>query len=214
MPSTPDWSELERAIASLPHRAAAAVAVRAARRAAPAILAAEEDFGEVALEWFNAAAATLRMIEAFVQGESVTGFTLTIAAELPRLAASSMAAAMRGRGPSRHVERTETALAAVSFAADAARATSTDRISKAVMISLQNAEATEPSIGRLAAFDVKTLASMPAEKTSSLDVSESSLLGELWPYGEPSGWSTAWIKLKDAHLPQILTTSPGSIYSF
>lgn len=205
-PTPPDWPTLETRLFTLSRPQLAGVVVRAARRVAPAILTAETGFGAEAREWFSATASTLTIVEAFAQGDPVSGFTLLLAAECPRVAANAMATAARRVGPSPLIERVETALAAVAFAADLVRAATPERAVRIAMQSLTNADATEPGIGRLAAFDLQSLTALGLNESLKMDWSESGPLGELWPTGEPAGWTESWQRLEDPTLPRLIAS--------
>jgi hypothetical protein len=116
------WADVERALAGLPRRSVVAFAVRAAARVAPAIAELEAKYGPEAREWLNAVESAIRVVAAFARGEAVTRFTLDLAAEAARTAASATANAARTAGPSPLVEGAELAYAAAAYAADAARA--------------------------------------------------------------------------------------------
>ena len=150
------------------------------------MLLAEPHFGPDALDWFNAAASSVAVVDAAARGEARSAFVELVASELPRLAANAMAMAARERGPSASVELVETALASVAFAADVVRATSPERAVRAAVLAITNAEATVPGIAKLAELDAT--------------VGED----ELWPMGEPPGWSDAWAKLEVAELSGLI----------
>ncbi len=116
------WADVERSLAGLPRRAVATFAARAAERVAPAVAKLEAKYGPEAVEWLNAVAAVIRVVKAFVRGDVVSRFTLDLAAEVARAAATATANAARTVGPSPLIEGAELAYAAAAFAADAARA--------------------------------------------------------------------------------------------
>lgn len=210
-----DVPALERDLASLPRRAVAAFAVRAARRVAPTVADAAEKYGPEAWEWLNATDAAIRAAETFAGGAAASRFTLDVAAELPRAAANALSAAARRLGPSPAVERAELAFAAAAFAADAARAATPARAAQLAKQAATSTDAGPYPVARLLAFDAATLAGMPLGSPDDLgppvDPSPAGPLGELWPAGEPDGWSEAWAGLAEraANLPRWIALPNG-----
>jgi hypothetical protein len=193
-------TDLESDIARLPRLALTALVVRAARRIAPLVVPTADKYGPEAWEWFNVTAATIRAAEAFARGGDVSRFTLDVAAELPRAAANALAMTVRSHGPSASVEQAELAFAAAAFAADVARAGSAARAVKLAAQAVGVAEVSAYPVVALLSFDVAVLTGMdlgPADGLgAAVDPSETGPLGELWPTGEPDGWSSAWAELK------------------
>lgn len=95
---------------------------RAAGRISPVIARAETVYGPEALEWLNAIAGVLTLLEAACLGVPVSRFTLDIAAEVARGTANSARSLVREKGPTRAAEDAELAFAATAFAVDALRA--------------------------------------------------------------------------------------------
>jgi hypothetical protein len=151
------WAEVEEALARLPRWGVALFAVRAARRAVPAVAALEARYGPEAREWVNAVDAALRVVEAFADGRPVTRFTLDLAAEVARATATATAAAARVQGPSPLIEEAELAYAAAAFAADCARTTD-DRRAAAVAMQAARAAAGGGPVPDEQAADLETLA--------------------------------------------------------
>lgn len=200
----PDWTALSSQLATVSRPVLAAVAVRAARRAVPAVLVGASPAESEPLEWFQAAVSTVTLVETWARGTPVSDFVLLLASEFPRLAAQALATVARQRGPSPHIERIETALASAAFAADLIRATTPSRAGQMVLQALTNADATVPGIGRLAAFDTQTVRALGEDTSPVFDPSATGPLGELWPTGEPDGWAEAWARLEQADLPRLI----------
>ena len=189
-----DWPAIETLLSRLPVRVIVAWAVRSARRAAPAILVRSDTHGPVAesREWLHAVAASLGMIEAYARGEAVSPFTRLLAAEFPRIAGNALAQWNREHGPSGETERIESALAVVAFTADATRAATPERAVAFAVRAAQMAAEVEPGIAALAQFEAKILDGQSWEDDACCDPGESGILGELWPLGEPVGWTACW----------------------
>ncbi|MCZ2341801.1 MAG: hypothetical protein LC104_08390 [Bacteroidales bacterium] len=200
----PNWTAFSSQLAALSRPVLAGVAVRAARRAAPAILTGAAPDDSEPLEWCHAAVSTITLIETWARGNPVSDFVLMLASEFPRLAAQALAAANRKHGPSPHTERMETALAAAAFAADLIRASTPDRARSVALQALTNADAAVPGIGRLAEFDTQTALALGIHASEVMDASETGPLGELWPMGEPEEWTAAWARLEQANLPRLV----------
>lgn len=144
------WADVEAALSKLPRRAIVLFAARCARRLLPNVARLSKAFGPDAGEWTHATAETVRVAEAFGRGEAVSRFTLDLAAEVARCAASATANAARILGGSPLMEPAELAYAAAAFAADAARATGTERaVGCAVRSAQMEADGGEPIAGQL-----------------------------------------------------------------
>jgi hypothetical protein len=110
------WGELEQRFAGAERVRVATVAWRAAERVAPVIAQAADVYGPEALEWLNAIRGVLRTVERFTDGLRVSRFTMDLAAEIARGAATSAAGVVRLMGPSKAAEDAELAFAAAAFA--------------------------------------------------------------------------------------------------
>lgn len=188
------WDELDTVFAAADRRRVAAVACRAARRVAPVIARAAEQYGPEAVEWLNAIAASLAVTERFAGGQRVSRFTLDLAADVARSAATAGANATRLLGPSKAAEDAELAFAAAAFAADVGRA---------------------PTAQRAATFAVQGVRAAGATGLVPREVWESDVarlptgeFGGLWSAGEPDWSVTGWAQLAAAGpLPTVLATT-------
>lgn len=178
----------ESSLASLPRPALARVVGRVAARLAPCVAGAEATFGFAALEWLNALDATVRTVLRIADGETVSPFTLTLAAELARTVANAHTIAVReiGLRDRAGIETLESVCAAAAFAADAVRSPTPERAARCAMQAFANAEAAFPELGKLIAFDLKA----PVDP------------GDLWPFGEPEWFTEGQAKLEGAR-PQL-----------
>ncbi len=185
----PSWAQVETLLGALPRRAVTALAVRAARRIAPVIAHTGEHYGPESLEWMNAIEATLRVVEAYCAGESVSRFTLDLASDVARCAANAMANASQLLGLSAHAEAAELAYAAAAFAADCARAKNPTRAAtlavQAVRAAANGNEITPEQQADLRILHTQTL----GDPNSPTDATEDGPMGSLWPNGEPT-WSS------------------------
>lgn len=195
---------LERDLIPVSRVAVAALVARAARRVAPVIATAVPVYGNEAWEWLNAIDATIRTVDAFARAEPVSRFTLDLASELSRAAATATAAAARGVGHSPLIEPLELAYATAAFAADAVRAATPERAAILGFQCCRAAEAAIPEMSRLIALDAATLPGL--SDVRSVDPSDRGPLGELWPLGEPTGWATTWeqFAIVAKQMPQLL----------
>lgn len=183
-----DAHDRESTLASLPRPLLGRVVGRAAGRVVPHVAGAEAIFGFAALEWLNALDATVRTVLRLADGESVSPFTLTLAAELARAVANAHTMAVReiGLRDRAGIETLESVCAAAAFAADAVRAPSSKRAARCAMQAFANAEVAVPELGKLIAFDLKA----PVDP------------GDLWPFGEPKWFTEGQAKLEAAR-PQL-----------
>jgi hypothetical protein len=187
-----NWNELERSLASGSDRKRIAeVAHRAAMRLAPVIARAADHSGPEALEWLNAIRSSLAVTQQYIRGQLVSRFTLDLAADIARSAATAGANSSRLLGPSRTLEDAELAFAATAFAADVCRATDTPR---AAMFAMQSVRAANAS-------GLLPLALLEADLANL----EAGNFGPLWPEGEPDWSREGWTRLHSAGpLPTIL----------
>jgi hypothetical protein len=176
-----NWPDLERTFAAADRQWVAGVGWRAACRVAPVIARAADVYGPEALEWLNAVASSLSVTGRFVSGERVTRFTLDIAADMARTAATAGANAARLLGPSKAAEDAELAFAAAAFAADVCRAPNAQRAAVFAVQGVRAADATGLIPRELLDADVAKLAD------GEFDL--------LWPGGEPGWWTEgqAWL---------------------
>jgi hypothetical protein len=179
-----DWSEVERTFAVADRRRVATVALRAAKRVAPVIARAADQYGPEALEWLNAITGSLAVTERFVTGLSLSRFTLDLAADIARSAATAGANAARLLGPSKAAEDAELAFAAAAFAADVGRASNPHR---AAVFAVQGVRAADAS-----GLITRELLVSDVAKLSGGD------FGELWPGGEPAWSADGWQRLAAA----------------
>jgi hypothetical protein len=121
---TPDWHKLEAEFAALPRRDLATLAARGAARAAPVLAQAADHYGPEAFEWLRAVLGTIDTVTRLGAGETVSRFTLDLAADAARCAANAMSGAAQLLGPASGHHECELAVAAAAFAADCARAKS------------------------------------------------------------------------------------------
>lgn len=185
-----DWTDLERTCATADRRRVAAVVARAAKRLAPVIAAAGDEYGPEADEWLNATAAALGVVEQFVRGDPVSRFTLDLAADVARSCATAGANAARLLGPSKAGELAELAFAATAFAADVGRANTPQR---AAVFAVQGIRAVDAS-GRI-----------PRELLTA-DVAKigDGEFAPLWPDGEPDWSAAGWKRLDGRTFPVVL----------
>ena len=187
-----NWTELERGFTGADRRRVAAVTWRAAKRIAPVIARVADEYGPEALEWFNAIACSLGVTERYVTGLPVTRFTLDLAADTARTAATAGANAARLLGPSRAAEDAELAFASTAFAADVCRAHSPQR---AAMFAVQGLRAADAS-GRIPREWLET----------DVALLNNGDFGDLWPIGEPDWSAEGWERLRTAGpMPALLT---------
>ena len=185
----PSWAQVETLLGALPRRAVAAFAVRAARRVVPVIAQTGEHYGPESLEWMNAVEATMRIVESYCGGESVSRFTLDLASDVARCAANAMANASQMLGLSAHAEAAELAYAAAAFAADCARSKNPNRAAtlavQAVRAAANGNEITPEQQADFRILYTQTL----GDPNTPTDPSEDGPMGSLWPTGEPM-WSS------------------------
>jgi hypothetical protein len=127
------WPEVTDQLSRLDRRAIALVVARSARRLLPLVLLGESDYGPEAAEWHAAMVEVLKAIEGYGSGAKVSRYQLNVAADIARGTANTLANKARQFGASTQLHDIELALAAVAFAADAARAESQDRVLSAAM---------------------------------------------------------------------------------
>ena len=186
-PPLPAWSTVESELALWPKPAVVRLAVRSAARLVPVIVEASGEYGPEAIEWAHATDSVVKLVDAFARGESVTRFTLDLAAEVARGTANAAAAVVRMLGPSQAAVDAELAFAAAAFAADAARLSAPSRSATAAMQALRIAQ----SSGRV-----------PEELLARDYAMED---GALWPGGEPSWFTEGRATLDGAKgMPVIL----------
>jgi hypothetical protein len=181
-----NWTDLERAFTAAERLRVTAVAWRAGCRVAPVVARAVEVYGPEALEWLNAVAASLGVTERFAAGLTPrpSRFTLDLAADVARTAATAGANAARLLGPSKAGEDAELAFAAAAFAADVCRAPNAQRAAVFAMQGVRAADATGLIPRELLDADVAKLGDGE--------------FGELWPGGEPDWWRDGQARLKAA----------------
>lgn len=184
------WSELEPLFASADRRAVAEVVWRAAKRLAPVVARAADVYGPEALEWLNAVASSLGVTERFVRGQPVSRFTLDLAADIARSAATAGANAARMLGPSKAGEDAELAFAAAAFAADVCRAPNAQR---AAVFAAQGVRAADA-----AGLIPRSLLDADVAHLSGRN------FGPLWPDGVPDWSADGWRRLESANLPELL----------
>lgn len=184
------WNEMEPLFAAADRRAVAEVAWRAAKRLAPVVARAADVYGPEALEWLNAVAASLSVTERFVRGQPVSRFTLDLAADIARTAATAGANAARVLGPSKAGEDAELAFAAAAFAADVCRAPNAPRAAVFAVQGVRAADAAGLIPRPLLDADVAKLGDRA--------------FGPLWPDGEPDWSAEGWQRLESANLPALL----------
>ena len=199
----PGWSEVEARFAESPRLGVAAVCQRAAVRLSPIIANAVTGYGPEAVEWLNAIAGVLRLLEPVCRGVPVSRFTLDIAAEVARGTANSARILVREKGPSKAAEDAELAFAATAFAVDVCRATTPARVASVGMQCLRIALDGGTVPERLVAFDVQLLASLAAAGHTDWTATADGPFGDLWPFGEPD-WVTAGL----ARLRELEPTLP------
>ena len=127
------WAEIEQRLKSLDRRAIALVVACSAQRLLPLVLLGEADYGPEVAEWHTAMAEVLMAVEGYGVGRRVSRYQLNVAADIARGTANTLANKARQFGASAHLHDIELALAAVAFAADAARADSADRVVAAAL---------------------------------------------------------------------------------
>lgn len=184
------WTEMEPLFAAADRRAVAEVGWRAAKRVAPVVARAAGVYGPDAVEWLNAVAASLNVTERFVRGQSVSRFTLDLAADIARSAATAGANAARVLGPSKAGEDAELAFAAAAFAADVCRAPNAHR---AAVFAVQGVRAADA-----AGLIPRPLLDADVAHLTDRD------FGPLWPEGEPDWSADGWRRLASANLPALL----------
>lgn len=185
----PAWPVIESRFAASPRLGLAAVCQRAAARVCPVIARAETVYGVEAVEWLNAIAQVVRLLEAVCRGVRVSRFTLDIAAEVARGTANSARTAVRERGPSPAAEDAELAFAVAAFAVEVLRATHPAKAASVAVQCLRNALAGGlPE--KLLAFDLAQLDSLIGVGNTDWDATDTGPFAELWPFGEPD-WVTA-----------------------
>lgn len=202
--TAPSWAQVETLLGPLPRRAVAAFAVRAARRIASVIAQTGEHYGPEAFEWLNAIEATLRIVEAYCRGESVSRFTLDLASDVARCAANAMSNTSQMLGLSAHAEAAELAYAAAAFAADCARAKNPTRAAtlavQAVRAAANGNEITPEQQADLRILHTQTL----GDPNSPTDPTEDGPMGPLWPNGEPTWSSTGREQFHKAKVAMIV----------
>jgi hypothetical protein len=122
------WAEIEQRLKSLDRRAIALVVARSAQRLLPLVLLGEADYGPEVTEWHAAVVEVLKSVESYGADQRVSRYQLNLASDIARGTANTLANRARQFGASAHLHDIELALAAVAFAADAARADSADRV--------------------------------------------------------------------------------------
>jgi len=200
-----DWPAIEAILWRLPPRVVVAWAARQARRAAPAILAGPDSPSLMAdaREWLNAVLASLRIVEEYARGESISPFTRLMAGEFPRVAGNALAQRNREHGPCRDTERIEMAFASAAFTVDATRASSRERQVSLAVRAAQMAIAVDPGLASVATGEAKILDGKTWEEDDAgFDPGETGELGQLWPQGQPPTWTECWQALAaDPKLP-------------
>jgi hypothetical protein len=184
------WNEMEMLFVGADRRAVAEVAWRAAKRLAPVVARAADVYGPDAVEWLNAVAASLTVTERFVRDQPVSRFTLDLAADIARTAATAGANAARLLGPSKAGEDAELAFAAAAFAADVCRAPNAPR---AALFAVQGVRAA----------DAAGLIPRPLLDADVAHLTDRTF-GPLWPDGEPDWSADGWRRLESANLPPLL----------
>jgi len=201
-----EWPEVESRFAAWPRLGVVAVSQRAAGRIAPVIARAEMTYGPEAIDWLNAIAEVLTLLEAACLGVPVTRFTLDIAAEVARGTANSARSLVREKGPSKAAEDAELAFAATAFAADALRAEQPAKraslAARCVRLALDGGTVPEAVV----AFDFKLLQAFAESGDTDWSVTADGPFGELWPAGEPEWVTAAAGRLKELEptLPKLL----------
>lgn len=196
---------VESRFAASPRLGVAAVCQRAVVRVFPVIARGETVYGAEAVEWQNAIAQVVRLLEAGCLGVPVSRFTLDIAAEVARGTANSARTAVRESGPSPAAEDAELAFAVAAFAVDVLRATHPAKAASVGVQCLRNALAGGVP-EKLLAFDLTQLDSLNGVGNTDWDATESGLFGELWPLGEPDWVTRGLARLREAEptLPKLL----------
>lgn len=211
MPKLPAWAELESRLAELPRLGVAAVCQRAAGRRTPAIALAEPTYGPVAVEWLNAIAAVLRVVEAGCAGGPVSRFTLDIAAEVARGTANSARNAVREKGPSVAAEGAEMSFAAAAFAVDVLRSAEPKPWASVAVqclrIAIDGGTVPEPLVGA----DYRLLVSLAGVENTDWTATADGPFGEVWPFGEPDWVTTGLARLRELEpvLPNWLRLPGG-----
>jgi hypothetical protein len=142
-----NWPEVEKRLRDLPRWAISSFAVRSARRYYAIIWECESRYGIEVIEWLLATDACLRMVELYAAQERVSRFTLDLASELARAAATAAANATQALGPSAESHNAELAFAAAALAADSARTPNHTRAAACAMQAARavcNGEAISP----------------------------------------------------------------------
>lgn len=206
MPTLPAWPDVESRFAEWPKLGVVAVCQRAAARLSPVVARAEAVYGPEAVEWLNAVADVLRLLEAACLGVPVSRFTLDIAAEVARGTANSARNSVREKGPSKAAEEAELAFAATAFAVDALRAEQLAKraslAARCVRLALDGGSVPED----LVTFDFKLLQTFAESGNTDWSATADGPFGDLWPTGEPE-WVTAAaarIQELEATLPKLL----------
>ena len=127
------WAEIEQRLKLLDRRAIALVVALSARQLLPLVLLGEAEYGPEVAEWHAAMVEVLKAVEGYGAGQRVSRYQLSLASDIARGTANTLANKSRQFGTSAHLHDIELALAAVAFAADAARADSPDRVVAAAM---------------------------------------------------------------------------------
>ena len=178
-----DWDSEESRFAEFARPRLAKLVHRSAFRLVPVVAEAAEVYGPEALEWLNALKSSLVVLEVWIADRSLSRFTLDLAAEIARCAATAGTNAARMLGHSKSAEQAELAFAAGAFAVDVARANSPIRAARFAVQSLRAVQAS---------------GLIPQE----LLLNESEVL---WPDGEPAWSRNGWMKFENAGaMPRIL----------
>jgi hypothetical protein len=127
------WPEVTETLSRLDRRAIALVVARSARRLLPLVMLGESDYGPEVAEWHAMMVDVLKLIECYGAGQKVSRYQLNLAADIARGTANTLANKARQYGASAHLHDMELALAAMAFAADAARAETPERVVAAAM---------------------------------------------------------------------------------
>ncbi len=120
--------EIEGRLKSMDRRAIALVVARLAHRLLPLINLVQTDYGPEVDEWVLAMNEVLRAVENYGLGQRVSRYQLNVAADIARGTANTLANKARQFGVNAHLHDAELALAAIAFAADAARAETPERV--------------------------------------------------------------------------------------